>query len=252
MSTKSSISPSVKAPKGAVTGVSPFLRSQQELKQKLHCDYVLLWYKRDPESIPGQCPNFLCVGEPIPVKLSHHVFMQMAFGVLKDRLWKGATRKTNIRKGSTAGAPEKRQHGGNSTNSSESNTTATSGEQPSNNTTSFTSREQDAVAMYCFLWQFTTKMLKSQEEALALARKHKKTGGVEPSPSVRMTKQQLRLQLLLEYGVDVQKVLGDGLPTTGAVRDEYYKELLTGKVSEEEFLNQLSKPAGMAQTCGVM
>nr|CCC95989.1 unnamed protein product [Trypanosoma congolense IL3000] len=236
--------------KKAPARVSYFLELQQELQKNLRCDYVLLWYQRDPQSPVGQCPKFLRVGEPIPVKLSHHAFMQMAFGILKDRLLNKRTAESDPTGTRRSARAHKQPDGAGKISES-----AVKGEKnaPSEGSRNLSStKEQNTVAMFCFLWQYVTKMLRSQEEALALARKCRTAGGAEPRPTVRMTKQQLRLQMLLEYGVDVQKVLGDGLSTEGAVREEFCRSLVTGVVSEEEFLQQLAKPAGMAQTCSIM
>ncbi|KEG15384.1 hypothetical protein DQ04_00091180 [Trypanosoma grayi] len=237
-------------PKRIKSTTSPFLRAQQDLQKELHCDYVLLWYERDPESPPGQRPNFLRVGEPIPVSLSHQVFMQMALGVLKDRLVKGPMR---TKSGNASKAAEKEGVSDNDTalKDTECQSPNAPGVPPKKVKNAPNRRQQDTVALFCFLWQYAVGMLKSQEEAMQLALARNKAGP-PLRPVVRMTKQQLRLQMLLEYDIDVRQVLGDGLPLENAVTDEYCRGLLPENVGEEEFYNQLAKPSGMAQTCSVM
>ncbi|ORC88323.1 uncharacterized protein TM35_000171950 [Trypanosoma theileri] len=224
--------------KKGISKISPFLQTQQDLQREMRCDYVLFWYERDPKTPPGQCPNFLRVGDPIRVSLSHHVFMQMAFGVLKDRLMKNPTRK-------------KAKDNTDTTNRYSNNSDNPLGLPKEGKKNGPSSREQDTVALFCFLWQYVSSMLKSQAEAMRLVAAQSKKNTVL-RPTVQMTKQQLRLQILLEYGIDVRQVLGDGLPTTGAVSDEYFEQLMTGSVAEEEFYNQLAKPSGMAQDCCIM
>ncbi|RNF19078.1 uncharacterized protein Tco025E_04242 [Trypanosoma conorhini] len=235
--------------RGRRRGPSPYFHEQQQLQNRLRCDYVLLWYERDPKSPPGQCPNFLVVGDPIPVSLSHHVFMQMAFGVLKDRLLRAPTRAKSVKGREDAEKGEKVV--ASSPGEAEAQASVTHDAVASNSKKVPTMREQDVVALFCFLWKYVSDMLQSQAEALhAFQRRNK--NAPPPRPTVRMTKQQLRLQMVLEYNVDVRHFLGDGLSTSAAVSAAYCKKLLTGKVREDEFLNQLAKPAGMAQTCSTM
>ncbi|KAH9578787.1 hypothetical protein LSM04_004650 [Trypanosoma melophagium] len=227
--------------KKQVSKVPPFLQVQQDLQKEMRCDYVLLWYERDPKTPPGHCPNFLRVGDPIPVSLSHHVFMQMAFGVLKDRLLKSPPRKK------TKGVKDTTDSTNKDSNTSDALKDSPKEEKKSDPT----SCEQDTTALFCFLWQYVSSMLKSQAEAMRIVAAQNKNNA-KLRPTIRMTKQQLRLQILLEYGIDVRQVLGDGLPTTGAVGDEYFQQLMTGNVMEEEFYNQLAKPSGMAQECSLL
>ncbi|KAF8279603.1 hypothetical protein BCY84_18338 [Trypanosoma cruzi cruzi] len=228
---------------------SPFLNKQQHLQSTLRCDYVLLWYERDPKSPPGQCPNFLTVGDPIPVSLSHHVFMQMAFGVLKDRLMSAPSRNKSVEVEKGVGKGDVTLES--PSREAETQTSGTHDAAGSRNKKTPTLHEQDVVALFCFLWQYVSSMLQSQAEALHAFRRKNKNAPA-PKTTVHMTKQQLRLQMVLEHGVDVRQFLGDGLLTSNAVSEAYCKRLMTGKVMEEEFLNQLSKPAGMAQTCSMM
>lgn len=75
------------APK--VNSSSKYLVQQQELQRELKCDYALVHYDKDPSSqppSPGKPPAYVAVSKPIPVKLSHQIYMQMSFGILRDRL----------------------------------------------------------------------------------------------------------------------------------------------------------------------
>ncbi|RNF06225.1 hypothetical protein TraAM80_04048 [Trypanosoma rangeli] len=237
------------SPRRRNRGPSPYFYEQQRLQNTLRCDYVLLWYERDPESSAGQCPNFLVVGDPIPVSLSHHVFMQMAFGVLKDRLVRASTQiksvkeKKDSERGKTVLVSSQRE--------AEAQTSTTPDTTVSKTKKTLPLREQDVVALFCFLWKYVSSMLQSQAEALNAFQRRNKSAP-PPRPAVRMTKQQLRLQMVLEYNVDVRQFLGDGLSTSAAVSEAYCRKLMTGKVMEDEFLNQLAKPAGMAQTCSMV
>ncbi|KAG8345440.1 hypothetical protein TRVL_03725 [Trypanosoma vivax] len=229
-----------------------YIQRQKELQDTHRCDYVLLWYERDPAHVKGQRPTFVQVGEPIRVSLVHHAFMQMAFGVLKDRLLRRVAEKTKNR------VSESREHNSQKDGMGSENATVNS-ELQSNDKDAKpfaavklpppTPHERDTVAMFCFLWRYTSSLLRSQDEVLQT---HRKQRGAATRPIIKMTRQQLRLQMLLEYDVDVQKFLGSGLSTTDAVCMEHCSHLLPGQVSEEEFLNQLAKPSALAQTCSIM
>lgn len=198
--TKTTPQPRIAAPLPAATYSSPedFVALQQQLQRDRRCDYAILFVRKDPASPPGQRPRYL-VEDVIPVKLSHQVFMQMSFGILKDRLSGRGARPS-------AGA----------------------------------SKEQDAIALFLFLKRYASQFARAKQQAL----------GMPPdSPLFPNLNQQLRFQVLLEHGIDVQKVMADSAGAEAAQASYWVQNMLPDEVSEEEFMQQMSKPSGMAQEC---
>ena len=263
---------------------SMYLDGQLHFQKERKCDYVLIAYEKDPyqdptEIGPGRPPRYIAT-QSVPVKLSHQVFLQMSFGILKDRLVGRA-------QGGFLPSPDDIARG--------------------------VTLEQDVLALFFFLGRFLTEMERCRadvesgqhrariEAKQAAASRHQQAtiqsrrgrssstsmrgggsrgGGSVPtssmvsrnstrttSPTSRLppissspahptqppliTKQNVRFQLLLEYGVDVQQLLqGMG---SGRHFEEYWRHTMSPKgITEEEFYNQIGKPSGMAQECTMM
>ena len=220
-------------------GVSTALAFQLAQQRALRCDYVLV--KVPPPAAPGAPPAkpSLC-----PLKLNHHAFMQLAFASLRDRCADPARR-----------------------------------------------RPEDVVALHSFLSRYLLGMALHQARArhdgaaaaAPSAHHHPPgrgrasgrggagrgsgaagdgTGGVAMAATAAtavpadvrplMTAEELRLQLRAEYGVDALDVAvqhaaavarGERRPGAGPP--------LPHELTEEEFMAQMSRPAGMAQECCV-
>lgn len=221
-------------------GPSPYLVYQQQAQQQMKCDYVLFAYDKDPSAAPppqGGPPSYIVVREPLPVKLSHQVFMQMAFGVVKDRLSSTGT----------------------------SGPTATPKQQ-----------DVLALYLFLSQYGHSLNACHRDFTSGASSTAHSRGGGRgqaagatrgrsssvprggpvrAPPPSsssaALFSSSRLRFQLLLEYGIDVKPLL-DAMPTDARSREQFLRQILPAEMDEGEFLQQLGKPSGMAQECSIM
>lgn len=208
---------------------SLYLDGQLHFQRQMKCDYVLLAYAKDPtqdpsEVGPGRPPRYIVTAD-IPIKLTHQVFLQMSFGILRDRLVAGAY-----------GADSR------------------------------VTLEQDVLALYFFLGRFLTEMERCRAEVesrppprpAARGRGSSVRSSTTMSSSPTTTKpplisqQQVRFQLLLEYGVDVQPLIKEGASRAKGFEDYWRQTMAPQEISEEEFYAQIGKPSGMAQECALM
>lgn len=218
---------------------------QQELQSEHRCDYAVILYCKDPSSPAGARPKYL-VDDVIPVKLSHQIFIQLSFAILRDRLMNYGTSApapspSEYDRRMRPTVPERRgtQGGG---GGGRGGTRATASVE--------VSKEQDALALFTFLQRFVSQFAAAKKSSLGLP------ANAKLFPNIA---QQLRFQLLVEHGVDVQALMKkmqedavQGGHDFEASQSEYWSATMCpNEVSEEEFMVQVSKPSGMAQECTI-
>ena len=225
-----------------------FLDRQREAQLELKCDYCFIVYDKDkhaPPPGPGCPPQYVAV-RTVPLKLSHQVFMQLSFNVLKERLRQGRdVRRQRTAKDACHGEDE---------------------------------FHADIIAMFQFLVHYSTQLSRAAlNRPIPTATAVKKipsgtpkriqgttsrslsTSTVSSTSSSEVvplkdsemiaSKQHIRFQLLLEYGVDVMPLLKD--MKSGSLQKHVHDRLIPKEVSEEEFYAQMGRPSGMAQTCAI-
>jgi hypothetical protein len=210
----------------------------------MRCDYVLFHYEKCAEGIPGVAPpQYAAVGQGVPVKLSHQVFVQISFRILRDRL---VFQQQQITAARTA--------------------------PPGSTQSETTSKERDCVALFLFLRAYLHQMrevaavVEGRSTNLPkLNQRQPRADGPSPSPSPSPsmqrssghnrssaipTTQHLRFQLLLEFGVDVQPLLETH--NSQDMRTYCFETCMPSEATEDEFLRQMSSASEMAQTCSIM
>ena len=227
--------------------MSKALQFQIEQQKALKCDYVLVKIPTTKETNPAQAPvkPLIC-----PVKLNHHVFMQMSFKVLVDRCMTRALGKSSThdnaeeQRNLRVNIAEVRNHGLKSQSSENrqqhiKKKEANALECLQKNSQGTRADPIDVCALHCFL----TRYLLAQA---------KYSGNAKPT----MTAEDLRVQLRAEYGVDVktEAEATSRLRAEQASRqnDGSSSALAPHELTEEEFFKQISQPSNMAQECIVM